>query len=61
MGVRIWDRGEFERLPEKRKAKIHHRLYCAVGKCPVMAEGKNVKKVLKAIRKHRKEAHNIGR
>lgn len=61
MGVRIWDSGEFMRLPEKSKAKIQHRLYCLVGDCPVMVEGKSAKKVLKAIRKHRKEVHGVGR
>lgn len=60
MGVRIWDQGEFESLPEKRKAKVH-RLYCLVNGCKMMAEGKNAKKVLKAIRKHRKEVHGVGR
>lgn len=60
MGTRIWDEGAFERLPEKRKAKVH-RLYCLVNGCKVMAEGKSAKKVLKTIRKHRKEVHNVGR
>jgi hypothetical protein len=57
MGVRIWDRGEFERLPEKRRLKPRIRLLCRVGGCPVMFEGKSPRKVLRAIRKHRAQAH----
>lgn len=57
MAVRIWDEGEFERLPDKRQRKKRHRLYCGVGLCPVMVEGNKGRKVLKALRKHRAEAH----
>lgn len=56
MTVRIWDRGEFERLPDpvKYKKEYRHALHCQVEGCTVVITGRTADGVTRKMARHRK-------
>lgn len=59
MTVRIWDKGEFERLPERVKysKEYKHQLHCQAPGCSFVATGRRAALVAKRLQRHREDEH----